>query len=211
MQSSRVRQVWSRRVIQVRRDNPRNTARFCACATFGPYVEGGPLEAHRHSAASESHDAAWKPAKEILSEKSGKSGKFLPLDAGCDFLCKKVRTKLTKRIKGPRTSVSAGGSVRLNCFMRPNSTYQAGRGWDDMLLQPIPICNQWMVFSRGRAGVRSCRGVKLSKTCQSQEGRTGRTPAPCAIICSLCGPSVSEGIQSGSVVNQFSLTMSSLR
>jgi hypothetical protein len=59
------------------------------------------------------------------------------------------------------------------------------------------FCNQSMkVFPRGRTGVRSCCGAKLSKTRQAQEDAWAHS---CSFRNHLLlrGPSVGEGIQSG--------------
>jgi len=52
----------------------------------------------------------------------------MPVNNWCDFLCKKVSTKRTKRTKGPLTQVSAGWGVRLKRLMRLKSPFQVGSG-----------------------------------------------------------------------------------
>ena len=60
-------------------------------------------------------------------------------------------------------------------------------------LQPLPICNRWMVFPRA-VSVRSCCGAKLSKTCQSQEDTHWAHPRSLRNhLLTLRAPAVGEG------------------
>jgi hypothetical protein len=116
-----------------------------------------------------------------------------------------VRTKRTKRTKRPRTGFRRGGSVRLKRLMRHKPPFRVERGWDDCFSSNSGCSSPTAGPVSGQIVVPSCqRAVHRKRS-------PGRTPAHRAIICSLCGPAAGRRNTEWGVVNQFCLTMHSLR
>jgi hypothetical protein len=123
----------------------------------------------------------WRPGRRGEADGPGP-------EARCDFLCRNVRTKRTKRTKDVVLSFRRGKSVRHKRPKRHKPPFEPAGDGTTCFLQPIHdgphAC---------RVDVRSCCDAWLSKSWSSQENALG-APLLCN-HCSHCAPPVDEGTQ----------------
>jgi hypothetical protein len=99
----------------------------------------------------------------------------------------------------------AGEVCALSALCAISPPFRVERGWDDCFSSNSGCSSPTAGPVSGQIVVPSCqRAVHRKRS-------PGRTPAHRAIICSLCGPAAGRRNTEWGVVNQFCLTMHSLR